>query len=845
MRGDRRTKLCLALLPAPLILGAGVLVSAAAPAGSGKPAPAARDPKSLLAKEAVGILQQNCALCHTGEKPMGDLRLSTREDLLKGGHSGPAVALDKGDTSLLLKAVNYQGRHMPPSGKLPQKQIDTLTRWVKQGMPWPAAFGTTPAAAHHGPPPVNARTKKFWSFQPVKRPAVPTAKNRTWVRSPIDAFVLSRLESEGLGPNPPASRAALIRRATYDLTGLPPSPEEVRAFLADRSPNAWEKVVDRLLASPQYGEKWGRHWLDLVRFAETNSYERDGVKPNAWRYRDYVINAFNQDKPYHQFVLEQLAGDELPGRTPEHLIATGYYRLGLWDDEPVDPKQALYDDLDDIVSTTGQVFLGLTVGCARCHDHKIDPIAQKDYYRFLAFFSGVRRYGGRGEGESVEEFSLRPIVAEAEARRYQSARREYRAKLRRNQQGIGAVERRVYEDLTPVEKEDWQHEENRPRLVKARVPKLLTREEYDRYQALLVEKKALVDGAPPEIATALAVTEEKQPRPTHVLMRGNPHAEGEPVQPGFPLVLSPPSPVIAPTPYGDSSGRRLALARWITSPGNPLSARVMANRIWQFHFGRGVVRTTSDFGFQGSKPTHPQLLDWLASDLVAKSWRLKPFHRTIMLSSTYQMSSRPNPKALAKDPENDLLWRFDMRRLQAEEVRDSILAANGSLNPKMGGPGIYPTMPKEVLAGQSMPGAGWGKSSPAEQCRRSVYIHVKRSLITPIIASFDGPETDFTCPVRFATTQPTQALGMMNSTFINEQAHILADYLRKHAGATPAAQVRLALWRVTQRQPGQKEIDRGIQMMARLQQQHKTSADEALVRFCTVALNLNEFLYLD
>jgi mono/diheme cytochrome c family protein len=708
MRGDRRTKLCLALLPAPLILGAGVLVSAAAPAGSGKLAPAAADPKNLLAKEAVGILQQNCAVCHAGEKPMGDLRMSKREDLMKGGVSGPAVALEKPEASLLLKAVNYQGRRMPPSGKLPQKQIDTLTQWVKQGLPWPATSGTAPAVAHHGPPPVNAETKRFWSFQPVKRPAVPTPKNRAWVRSPIDAFVLRRLEAEGLAPNPPAPRAALIRRAYYDLTGLPPTPEEVRAFLADKAPNAWEKVVDRLLASPHYGEMWGRHWLDLVRFAETNSYERDGVKPNAWRYRDYVIDAFNKDKPYHQFVMEQLAGDELPGRTPERLIATGYYRLGLWDDEPVDRKQALYDDLDDVVSTTSQVFLGLTVGCARCHDHKIDPIPQKDYYRLLAFFAGVQRYGTRSP-ESVYEASQRPIVPEAEARRYGAAIQAHRTKLRANQRGIGAVERRVFVDLTPVEKEDWQHEENHPRLVKARVPKLLTEAEFERYQALLDERKRLADSEPPAIASALSVTEEKQPRETHVLMRGNANAEGDIVQPGFPSVLSPPAPVVTSTPYKDSSGRRLALARWITSSSNPLSARVMANRIWQYHFGRGIVRTSSDFGFQGSKPTHPQLLDWLASELVAKGWRLKPFHRMIMLSSTYRMSSRANAKALAKDPENDLLWRFDMRRLQAEEVRDSILAVNGSLNPKMGGPGIYPTIPKEVLAGQSMPGAGWGR----------------------------------------------------------------------------------------------------------------------------------------
>jgi hypothetical protein len=624
------------------------------------------------------------------------------------------------------------------------------------------------------------------------------------------------------------------------MTGLPPSPDEVRAFLVDKSPNAWEKVVDRLLASPRYGEKWGRHWLDLVHFAETNSYERDGVKPNAWRYRDYVIRSLNRDKPYDQFVREQLAGDELtdpaslPTRRAERLIATGYYRLGIWDDEPVDREQAWFDDQDDVVRTTAETFLGLTVGCARCHDHKLDPIPQKDYYRFLAFFAGMNRYG---------QESQRPIAPEAEQQKQRAEIAAHQAKVKQNEAGIAEIEKRIVSDLTPVEKEDWVHEEAHLRIIRARVPKLITPADLDHYLTLQQEKKRLEQFEPTAIDTALCVSEDPAPRPIHVLMRGNAHAEGDLVQPAFLSVLRPPSPAIAPA--GDSCGRRLALARWITDPRNPLTARVMANRLWQYHFGRGIVRTPNNFGFQGAPPTHPALLDWLASELVRQSWRLKPIHREILLSATYRMSSSATPKALAKDPENNLLWRFDMRRLEAEEVRDSILAANGSLNLGMGGPGIYPTMPKEVLAGQSMPGSGWGKSSPAEQCRRSVYIHVKRSLIYPMIARFDGADTDFTCPVRFATTQPTQALGMMNSTFINEQARAFADYLRRHAGAAPAAQVRLALWRVLQREPAPKEVDRGLRLMARLEQRHRVTPEEALVRFCTVALNLNEFLYLD
>ncbi|HEU4752667.1 MAG TPA: DUF1549 domain-containing protein, partial [Armatimonadota bacterium] len=334
----------------------------------------------FFTSEVRPVLEEKCVSCHSGEKPQGGLRLTSREAVLKGGGSGPAVNISKPEQSLLVAAVNYSGRRMPPQGKLPQKQIDALTQWVRMGLPWPSGEqASLEPKAHAGPPQVTPETMKFWSFQPVRRPQPPQVKQKAWVHNPIDQFILARLEKEGLKPNPPASRAVLIRRAYYDLIGLPPSAAEVQAFVSDPSPNAWEKVVDRLLASPQYGEKWGRHWLDLVRYAESNSYERDGTKPNAWRYRDYVIQSLNQDKPYDQFITEQLAGDEISPRTPERLIATGYYRLGLWDDEPADPEQALYDDLDDIANTTGQVFLGMTIGCARCHDHKLDPVPQKDY----------------------------------------------------------------------------------------------------------------------------------------------------------------------------------------------------------------------------------------------------------------------------------------------------------------------------------------------------------------------------------------------------------------------------------------------------------------------------------
>jgi len=820
----------------------------------------AAEQAQFFTSQVKPILQSNCVSCHSGAQPTGGLRVTSREALLKGGGSGPAVSLATPAESLLLAAVNYQGRKMPPSGKLPQAQIDLLTRWVSMGAPWPAGAEASleqaarpgaPAAAsarpgaHTGPPQVTPEAMKFWSFQRVRRPQPPPVKRKAWVRNPVDAFVLKRLEAAGLAPNPPASRAALIRRAYYDLTGLPPTPEEVQAFLADRSPNAWEKVVDRLLASPRYGEKWGRHWLDLVRYAESNSYERDSAKPNAWRYRDYVIRSLNADKPYDQFVREQLAGDELAPRTPERLIATGYYRLGIWDDEPVDGAQVLYDDLDDIASTTGQVFLGLTINCARCHDHKLDPIPQKDYYRFLAFFAGVHRYGGPDRGTNVKT-SLRPIAPAAEQEKQRAEIAAHNAKVDANEAQTGAIEQRVEPDLTPREQEMWPDEEARAPILKKRVPALLSQEEYDRYVALTAEREQLKKFQPTALDMALCVTEiGKTPRETHVLLRGNAHAEGEKVEPGFPSVLAPPQPVITVPEYGDTCGRRLALARWIASKENPLAARVIVNRLWQYHFGRGIVRSPNNFGFQGDKPTHPELLDWLASELAAQDWRLKPIHRLIMLSATYRMSSQPAPRALAKDPENDLFWRFDMRRLEAEEIRDSLLAVNGSLNLQMGGPSIFPALPAEVLAGQSVPGQGWEKCPPEQQRRRSVYAFVKRSLVMPIIASFDGAETDLTCPARFATTQPTQALGMLNRALVNDQARVFAKYVVQKAGAGPAAQVRLCLWRTLQRAPTPAELARGVKLIASLQKSEKIGAEDALAAFCVVAFNLNEFLYLD
>jgi hypothetical protein len=795
------------------------------------------------------ILRNRCLRCHGGGKKIkGGLWLNTRARGLKGGDSGPAVELKKFEDSLLLDAINYGFLEMPPGGKLPAKEIALLTRWVKQGLPWtPGDKPIADPTGDNGSPKVNVETRNFWSFRRVTRSTVPAVKRANWVTNPIDAFVLAGLERAGLTPATSASRIALLRRACYDLTGLPPSPEEVRTFLADDSPAAYEKLIDRLLDSPQYGEKWARHWLDLVRYAETNSYERDGAKPNVWRYRDYVIRSLNEDKPYDRFLREQLAGDELKNVTPESIIATGYYRLGIWDDEPADSELALYDDLDDILKITAQVMLGMTINCARCHDHKLDPIPQKDYYRFLAFFGGVQRYGVRSF-DTVKRQSLRPIATKEQQAARDRAVTAHQKRVGENDGELKAIEDVVRADFSPQERSEFRQPKRRIALVKKRVPTLIDQKKFDEYVALMKVRDELKRFRPPAIDMALCVTEiGAKPRPAHILIRGNPHAKGEPVQPGFPSIFDLPNPIISGAAAGaKTSGRRRVLAEWIASADNPRTSRVIVNRIWQYHFGRGIVRSPNDLGLQGTRPTHPKLLDWLAAEFIDRGWRMKSMHKLIMLSSAYRMSSRANPKSLARDPENNLFWRFSMRRLAAEEVRDSVLAVNGSLNRnKMFGPSIYPIIPATVLAGQSQPGAGWGKSSSEDRARRSIYIHVKRSLLVPVMESFDAADTDGSCPVRFSTTQPTQALGMLNGDFLNREAKVFADFLKKHAGDKPHEQVKLALRRALQREPSRQEIDRGISFISKLQQQNKTTSDQALRYFCLLSLNLNEFLYLD
>lgn len=803
--------------------------------------------KKFFSDQVVPLLESHCLRCHgeDANKVRGGLNMTARAAVLAGGDTGPTVDLKSPEKSLLLTAIYYKDEayQMPPKGKLPDADIETLEQWVKRGLPWDEKALESTAGeqevAHAG------ADKSYWAFQPVKKPTVPEVRNAKWARNPIDHFVLAKLEEKQLSPVGEADRVTLVRRVYYDLTGLPPTPEQVDRFVNDPDADPLPKLVDELLESPAYGEKWGRHWLDLVRYAESNGYERDGEKPFAWKYRDYVIRSFQNDKPYDLFLREQLAGDEMPGHNPEAVIATGYYRLGVWDDEPADRAQALFDGYDDIITVTGQVMLGLTLNCARCHEHKGDGFPQTDYYKFLAFFRDIRPHTYDRGPRSASFTDISPPEVR---RQYESALALRQEKLDLLNKTIIGIENAGIRKM-PAPDQRASEGRDRPRVLR-QLPKFLSRSQNREYQRLVAERQAIEKERLPELELALSVNNnEINPPPVKLLIRGNPHAEGPVVNVGFPEVFDLPDPRVRPRQK--SSGRRTALARWITSPDNPLTARVMVNRVWQYHFGQGLVPTPNDFGKLGEPPTHPELLDWLAREFTqpnaeaGEPWTIKRVHKLIMLSSTYRLASTNHTANAEIDPGNNLYWRFNPRRLNAEEVRDSILTVSGSLIDQQFGPSVFPKLPREVLAGQSRPGEGW-RTSPGEQAnRRSIYVFVKRSLQVPVLLAHDQADSDSSCPVRYTTTVPTQALGMLNGEFTHEQAKKLAERLSQAKPGNPQEQVALGIRLTTGREPTEKEVTKDVEFIEEMQNRHGLDAQTALARYALLLLNTNEFVYLD
>ena len=729
--------------------------------------------------EVSPLLTKRCVECHQGDDPSGGLSLTTRDGLMKGGESGRIIEPGAAKESYLFQRI-HDGE-MPPekqgkSQHLSKEEIGLIRRWIDNGAAWPEARVLDYFERTND---VRAG-RDWWSLQPVVRPSVPRLANERQPNHPIDAFIRAKLEAADIAPAPRANRRTLIRRAYYDLIGLPPTEKEIGAFVQNDARNAWSNLIDRLLASPQYGERWGRFWLDLARYADTSGYERDQEKPFSWKYRDWVISAFNEDMPYEQFVLEQLAGDEIPNRTERSVIATGFLRLGAWNDEPNDPADYQYERLEELVHTTSSAFLALTVKCARCHSHKFDAITQEDYYRMgSAFWAGPIPLGSKSD--------------------------------------LGGPH---HDDLGFQEVLGWTDTKTKP-------------------------------------------------KPLHVLKNGErlqPLGEVKPASlstiPELEFRFAPPPKDAA------TSHRRLQLANWIIDPNHPLTARVFVNRLWQHHFGKALVRTPNNFGFLSDPPTHPDLLDWLAEEFLARGGQVKSMHRLILTSETWQQSSlHPDFEALyQRDSTNRLWWRAERRRLDAETLRDSLLAASGELDLVVGGEGFKPTISTEALEGLSRKSQAWQASPLDQQRRRSVYMYLKRGLLPPLMTTFDLGDSTQSCGKRDVTIAPTQALTLLNNPFVHERSMHLASTILGHdaLNGQPITELEAHVGKVWSnvlgRQPSvdelrisSKHVRRQLEELSREKSDAVDVAGEkrlsskvlALASLCHVLMNSNEFMHVD
>jgi hypothetical protein len=713
-----------------------------------------------------------------------------------------------------------------------------------------------------------------WAFRTPARPAIPAVKHATWVRNPIDAFIAARLEMAGLHPAPEAERAVLVRRLTFDLTGLPPTPEDVDAFVRDDRPNAYERLVDRLLDSPRYGERWALYWLDLVRYAESDGFKADDPRPNAWPYRDYVIRALNADKPYDRFVREQLAGDELYPGDPEARAATSFNRH--YPDEHNARNLALrrQEILNDVTDTTGAVFLGLTLGCARCHDHKFDPITQKDYYRLQAFFAALsphddlplagpdarRRHGEQQRRWQEQTAGLR--------RRMDELERPYLKQLiERNKSKFAPELQQAYDTpaarRTPLQQQIADMLAKQVEVGRQGMAGMMKPEVRKEWQDLGKQLAAFDRLRPGPLPVTAGVTDVGPVAPaTYLLRRGNLSHKGAEVRPGFLSAIAPgPAAVRPPAPGARTTGRRAVLALWLTRPDHPLTARVMVNRLWAHHFGRGLVANPSDFGEQGGGPTHPELLDWLAREFVGRGWGLKAMHRLLVTSATYRQSSRWDAAAAKVDPENRLLWRMTRKRLEGEALRDAMLAAAGVLNLKMGGPSIFPELPAEIIGAR-----GWKVTAdPAERNRRSVYVFAKRNLRYPLFSAFDAPDGNETCARRNVSTNAPQALMLLNGKVALDVARAFAGRVLREKGDGPADVIARAYRLALCRPPDAREQALALAFLSEeaglVRERLRTRRAVALaldapggvdpafggavVELCHVLINVNEFAYVD
>ncbi len=717
--------------------------------------------------------------------------------------------------------------------------------------------------------PFTAAQRKYWAFQAVKRAEPPPLKNGAAAANPIDAFIRAKLESASIQPAPEADRVTLLRRVSFDLIGLPPTPEEVDAFLADKSPNAYEKVVDRLLASPRYGERWARHWLDLARYAESEGFKSDETRPNAWRYRDYVIRAFNENKPYDRFVKEQIAGDEMWPNDPWAHVATAFNRHYPDESNARVLQQRRQEILNDITDTVGATFMAMTYACARCHTHKFDPILHTDYYRLQAFFANTAADDAipmlaPDEGKkfaahkAVWEEKAKPIrdqIAQLLQPKKQAILKEFMDKYPPEIQAAivkPAAQRNPFE---------WQmYAKAKPYLEidDDQAVKVLKGEDKKKYEALTAELKQFAAIDPGETPVGIGMRDLSAQSPsTYRLNAGAWDAPAEEVQPGFLSIVNPNAPKITPLP--NSTGRRTALANWLASADNPLTSRVMVNRLWSYHFGQGLAPAPSDFGLMGGRPSHPELLDWLASEFVRTGWDVKRMQKLMVMSNTYRESSAFDQVSAKEDPKDKLLWRFPRERLEGEVIRDSALMVSGLLNPEMGGPSVFPELPE----GAGKPRGGWKVSPTDEQNRRSIYVFVRRNARYPMLEAFDMPDTHESCGRRNQTITAPQAMSLLNGKVSLEWAEAFAGRVLKQAGTDPDAQVEKAYRLAFGRKPDGFEKDSVLTFFEKqkpvitervaggeklalptvVPPGYDPAKAAALVDFCQMLLNSNEFVY--
>ncbi|MGY8770387.1 MAG: PSD1 and planctomycete cytochrome C domain-containing protein [Pirellulales bacterium] len=771
------------------------------------------------------LLIQHCYECHGPEEQEGDLRLDSLVSILKGGKSGFIIKLNHPEESLLINAVEYKisDLKMPPDQKLSKQEIANLSAWVKMGTPHPDHGKQISAAST-----IKKPSADFWSFKSLQNPVVPKVSNTSWPQTDLDNFILAQLEAKGLSPASPADKRTLLRRATFDLIGLPPSQQEIKNYLADESKEAFSHVIERLLASPQYGERWGRHWLDVARYADSNGLDENIAHGNAWRYRDYVVEAFNQDKPYDHFIQEQLAGDLMPAVDDvsvnhARLIATGFLSLGPKVLAEVDEAKMEMDIIDEQVSTVASAFMGLTFGCARCHDHKFDPFPTTDYYALAGIFKSTK---------TMEHFKKIAKWHENELStdEYLASKTNYDQKVANHNVKIKEVVENANTKVAS-ESKDMELPKDLETLYPVETKSVLK---------ILREELVNIETTAPEISSAMGVAEgELRDLPVHI--RGSHLALGNQVPRGFPVVLlNLDAQAVDPNQSG-----RLQLAHWLTNPQHPLTSRVMVNRIWRWHFGEGIVRTPDNFGRLGEHPTDQPLLDWLAVQFIKNKWSIKQMHRMIMLSQTYQMSSNFNSQANSLDPENHFHWRANIRRLEVEAMRDSLLAVGGLLDLEMGGSLVHVKNREFFFNHTSQDMTNY------DSFRRSLYLPVVRNNLYDVFQLFDYADASVINGNRGSTTVAPQALFIMNSDLVEHATANLAKKLLENQDLDDSALVQLLYEKSYARTPTSQETTRALAYLITFEQMLVDSGldksncrEQAWQNLCHVIVSANEFLYL-